>query len=77
MQIFFEPADDAELYHEQVEREGIPEDKIAQHFHGGPFAGKFFGGNLNKTLNSGLEGESAFEMREDFYLSRIVEKLDR
>lgn len=55
--VYFKPSDDAELYREQVENESAPEDKVAKHFHGGPFAGKFFNGNLTKTLDSKLEDE--------------------
>ncbi len=57
--VLFKPTDDAELYHDQIEKHGIPEEKIAENFHGGPFAGKFFGGNLTKTLDSKLDSGSA------------------
>ncbi len=53
--IDFSPQDDAEIYRQFIKEHALPEGKIAQHFHGGPFTEKFFDGNLERTLHSVLD----------------------
>ncbi len=60
-QVFFHPKDDAENYRTQIEHESKPEGTIARHFHGGPFAERFFRGNLERTLKD--EFSDSFKIR--------------